>query len=546
MNAHAQTNKAALHHVLYRMAERATAGLTFYDFLQSVHALLGELLNARNFYVCLSNETRQTLDFPYYVDEKDGDTMQCNDVPMRRGLTEFVLRTQCPQLIDAARFQALVASGDVTEATGDLTFSAWLGVPMLLQGAVGGVLVVQSYEADGGYGAQDIEVLSFVANQFGSVIERHQAIEALRSSEARYRAVFEHLGVGVAVVQNGVVLFINPAMSTLLGWAREDLLNHGFTKALHPDDVATVVERHHRRLRGEAVEPFYVARFVTATGDTRHLEISGALLDWNAQPATLLFAVDVTARLQAEQTQRQALARQRELNALRARFIAMASHEFRTPLASLSGAVELLADYGERLDAQDKQDALARMRRAVDRMTHMLESVLRIGDREEDASPMAFNPRPLALGALCRTVVAEVEADQVAAGRHIELRCPPDDMAYSLDDNLLRHILVNLLSNALKYSPAGGAVRFNVTVNGGQLVLTVSDDGIGISPQDMPRLFDSFQRGSNVGHIPGTGLGLAIVKQATTCHNGTIAVHSKPGEGACFTVSLPAMPVPST
>ena len=61
------------------MAERATAGLTFYDFLQSVHALLGELLNARNFYVCLSNETRQTLDFPYYVDEKDGDTMQCND-----------------------------------------------------------------------------------------------------------------------------------------------------------------------------------------------------------------------------------------------------------------------------------------------------------------------------------------------------------------------------------------------------------------------------------------------------------------------------------
>jgi signal transduction histidine kinase len=89
-------------------------------------------------------------------------------------------------------------------------------------------------------------------------------------------------------------------------------------------------------------------------------------------------------------------------------------------------------------------------------------------------------------------------------------------------------------------------VRFNVTVNGGQLVLTVSDDGIGISPQDMPRLFDSFQRGSNVGHIPGTGLGLAIVKQATTCHNGTIAVHSKPGEGACFTVSLPAMPVPST
>ena len=119
------TDLAALQNVLFRMAERATAGLSFYDFLQSVHGLLGELLYARNFYVCLSNVERQTLDFPYYVDEKDGDTMQCNDVPMRRGLTEFVLRTQRPQLIDAVRFQSLVASGEVANAPLILT-ALWL------------------------------------------------------------------------------------------------------------------------------------------------------------------------------------------------------------------------------------------------------------------------------------------------------------------------------------------------------------------------------------------------------------------------------------
>ena len=538
MTVPVQPDKAALHHVLYRMAERATAGLSFYGFLQSVHELLGELLYARNFYVCLSNDARQTLDFPYYVDEKDGDTMQCNDVPMCRGLTEFVLRTQRPQLIDGARFHALVASGDVTEASGDLTFSAWLGVPMLLKGAVGGVLVVQNYEADGAYAAEDIEVLSFVANQFGSVIERHQAIEALRSSEARYRAVFEHLGVGVAVVQNGVMQFINPAMAGLLGWAREDLLGHDFTKALHPAEVTTVVDRHQRRLRGEAVEPYYVVRFVSAAGQSRHLEVSGALLDWNAQAATLLFAVDVTARVLAEQTQQLALERQRELNELRARFIAMASHEFRTPLASLSGAVELLTDYGDRLDVQDKQDALARMRRAVERMTHMLESVLRIGEIE--SSPMGFAPSPTAVAALCRSVVADVLADKLAHGRHVATQYPPDDVVCSLDDNLLRHILVNLLSNAIKYSPDGGDVCFTVSLQNGQLVCAVRDEGIGISEHDMPRLFDSFQRGSNVGHIPGTGLGLAIVKQAVNRHNGNLSVQSEPGKGTCFTVTVPA------
>lgn len=538
MNAPLQPDQAALHRVLFRMAERATAGLSFYEFLQSVHRLLGELLYAQNFYVCLSNPSRQTLDFPYYVDEKDGDTMQCNDVPMRRGLTEFVLRTQRPQLIDAVRFRSLVASGEVTEASGDLSFSAWLGVPMWLHGAVGGVLVVQNYDADGHYSDQDIDVMSFVANQFGSVIERHQAIDALRTSEARYRAVFEHLGVGVAVVQAERMQFINPAMASMLGWARDELLQQDFKKAIHPDDVAGVVARHQRRLGGEAVEPYYVARFLTAAGETRHLEISGALFDWNGQPATLLFAVDVTVRLQAELAQRAATERQRELNDMRSRFIAMASHEFRTPLAAITGSVELLSVYGDKLDPAEKADVLARIQRAVDRMTHMLESVLELD--EVESSAMLFRPQPVAVSPLCRAIVADVEADKVAAGRRVVLRLPPDELVCALDESLLRHVMVNLLSNAFKYSPSGGEVRMTVDACQGELVWTVRDQGIGITPQDQARLFDSYQRGSNVGHIPGTGLGLAIVKHAVARHQGSLSVESQPGVGTCFTVRLPA------
>jgi PAS domain S-box-containing protein len=530
-------SSAELHHVLYRMAERATAGLSFYDFLRSVHALLGELLYAKNFYVCLSNVARQTLDFPYYVDERDGDTMQCNDVPMRRGLTEFVLRTGEPQLIDAGRFPALVASGDVTEATGDLTFSAWLGVPLPLHGGVGGVLAVQSYEPGVGYLASDIQVLSFVANQFGSVIERHQAIEALRSSESRYRAVFEHLGVGVAVVQDGVTQFLNPAMAQLLGWARGDLLHQPFTKALHPDDVAPVVARHQRRLRGEVVEGYAVVRFLTAAGQTRHLEVSGAVLDWSGQPATLLFAVDVTARLEAEQAQRQTLAHQQELNALRTRFIAMASHEFRTPLTSIGGAVDLLDTYGDRLDAAERREALERIRRAVARMTRMVEGVLRIG--AEDAALLAFEPKATPVAELCRAVVAEAQAEPRGHSCPISLRCPPEGETHGLDENLVRHILTNLLSNAIKYSPSGSEVRCVVWADGAWLKFRVEDDGMGIAPQDKPRLFDSFHRGSNVGAIPGTGLGLSIVKQAVDRHQGLIEVESELGKGTCVTVSLP-------
>jgi len=529
-----------LHRVLFRMAERATAGLSLYDFLQTVHHLLGELLYARNFYVCLANHERQTLDFPYYVDERDGDTMQCNDVPMRRGLTEFVLRTHRPQLIDARRFAQLQVEEEVTEATGDLSFSVWLGVPMQLRGGVGGVLAVQSYEAGVGYTTADAEVLSFVANQFGSVLERHQAIGALKQSEARYRAVFEHLGVGVVVVQDGQMVFVNPAMVSIAGRSMAYLLAHPFAACVHPDDLPIVMARRERRMRGEGVEPFDGVRVVTDSGDIRHLEVSGAEIDWNDAPATLLFAVDATARVRAETAQREALDRERELNDLKARFISMASHEFRTPLSTISGSVDLLMHYAPHLSADEQRETLLKIHKAVGRMTHMLENVLLTGQSE--AGQLPFQPAPLAVAPFCRAIWEEVQ--EASTHRNplvgVLLDLPPDDASWLVDERLLRHIVGNLLSNAIKYSPQGGEVCFRVWSEGAWLWLCVSDQGIGIAPQDLPRLFDRFHRGSNVGQIAGTGLGLSIVRQAVDSHRGRMDVESTVGQGTRFSVCLPA------
>ncbi|QDQ24877.1 response regulator [Chitinimonas arctica] len=175
-----------LNRVFYQIAERATAGDSFYDFLQAVHHLLSELLYANNCYVCLYDAQRQVLNFPYYVDERDGDSLQEDDVPVRKGLTEYVLRTGQPQLIDRSRMVALNRQGEITEATGDLSFHSWLGVPMQIRGAIGGVLTIQSYDAERVYDAADADVLSFVANHISSAIERKQAYDALR--EARQAA----------------------------------------------------------------------------------------------------------------------------------------------------------------------------------------------------------------------------------------------------------------------------------------------------------------------------------------------------------------------
>ena len=538
-----QKKAETLQRVFYQIAERATAGLSFYGFLKAVHSLLEELLYAKNFYVCLCNPDGIHVDFPYYVDEKDGDTMQRNNVPRTNSMTEFVMRQNSPQLIDGERMKALGFTGEITQPWGDISFSTWLGVPMQIDGIVGGMLAVQAYE--GGispYTEADADVLGFVANHVSAAIERYQAIEAVRKSEARYRSLIENVGVGVVVVQDARMVFINPIMVHIVGHPVEFLMGQPFTSTIHPDDMPEVADRHHRRLRGETVEAKYSFRVITLAGEVRSLEITAAIVQWNSRDATLLFVVDGTARLEAEHTKTLALQQQTALNDMKARFITMASHEFRTPLATIHSSVELLQHYEARMPPDKKAAMLQKIDDAVDRMTHMLENVLVIG--RTDAGHLEFKPRALGVAAFCRSLVDEVRSAMARQIKDIrlEMDLPPADTYYLLDDSLIRNIVGNLLSNAIKYSPSGGEIRLTVHVQNDHLIFAVSDQGIGIPESEQAQLFSSFHRASNVGPIAGTGLGLSIVKEAVLCHQGSITVESQLGQGSRFTVRLPARP----
>ena len=173
---------SATYKVLYQIAEGATREESLFEFGGSLHRLLAELIPAKNLYLCLLSSQPGRLNFPYYVDERDGDSMQEMDVPMRKGLTEFVLRTGVTELISQERYLALQRSGDITEATGDLSFNSWLGVPLHINSQIGGVLTVQSYDSGVAYQASDAHLLSFVARHVSTAIERKQSFEALRAA----------------------------------------------------------------------------------------------------------------------------------------------------------------------------------------------------------------------------------------------------------------------------------------------------------------------------------------------------------------------------
>jgi len=226
---------------------------------------------------------------------------------------------------------------------------------------------------------------------------------------------------------------------------------------------------------------------------------------------------------------------------LKASFVTQASHEFRTPLAVILACCTALQRFGSRMAPEQQRRRLVKIQGSVRHMTELLDDVLTLG--RADSGKLACDPQAVDLHTLCQEVVADVQAT-VSEDRRTVLRYDASGHEAMIDGKLVRQILRNLLTNAVKYSPAGGTAWLDVTRADGVITLRVSDQGIGIPPDDQQAIFEPFHRGANVGKIPGSGLGLAITQKAVALHQGTIAVESAPGRGTTFIVTVPDGPLP--
>ena len=235
-----------------------------------------------------------------------------------------------------------------------------------------------------------------------------------------------------------------------------------------------------------------------------------------------------------------------QVGELRSRYVSMAAHDLRNPLAVIQTAIELLHHYGDRLTEEEQQAKYDRVQSQIRIMANMLDDILVIGQVE--SGKFKYDPVPLDVISFCHSIVSEMKSTAVS-GQSVSIAEKGPCTNGIVDPNLLRHILVNLLSNAIKYSPAGTrSGAFSVRCDADQVTFQIRDQGIGIPQADQARLFEAFHRAGNVGSIPGTGLGLAIVKRSVDLHEGTIAVDSEVNAGTTFTVTLPqgAAPPKST
>lgn len=241
---------------------------------------------------------------------------------------------------------------------------------------------------------------------------------------------------------------------------------------------------------------------------------------------TALKAIELNTALEAE----------RELSRLRGQFINSVSHEFRTPLSVIQSSADLLLNYGERLEGTRRVEALKQIQSSTQQIGGMVEEVLLLGRLE--AQRIECKPVPVNLAELCQQVLRDIETS--TQGRNplmLEMTNTPESV--NVDPALVRGILTNLISNAVKYSSAGGDVSLTASTDGGNMTFEVQDSGIGIPADDLPHVGELFHRGGNTGDTLGTGLGLAIVQRSTTLHGGSFHLQSELGVGTKVTVTLP-------
>ncbi len=238
------------------------------------------------------------------------------------------------------------------------------------------------------------------------------------------------------------------------------------------------------------------------------------------------------------QQRNEELEKAKELNQLKNEFVSMLSHDFRNPLNTILLSAGLLEDSSEFLSKEQQISYFKMIKTAIKDMDQILNEVLLIG--RADSGRMQYFFEPIDLEEFCRCLIDTLQLG-VKETHPIILTVEGDVSQGVWDENLLRHILNNLLGNAIKYSPEGGAVYFDLIGKDESVTMRIKDQGIGIPEESLERLFKPFYRADNVEEIQGTGLGLAIVQRCIEACQGKVKVESIVGEGTTFEVIFPIL-----
>ena len=365
---------------------------------------------------------------------------------------------------------------------------------------------------------------------------KHAQVD-LAESRQEIQSVLDHISNAVfTVTPDGAIETCNPAAERIFGFRRNELVGMDITRLMSGsrysrENLHELNGAHGRELVGKRRDG---SEFPMYFDLTRMQVEKGHLYTVIVQDLTELKRME--AEMLEKERMRMALQKEQELRQVKNRFLSMMSHELRTPLASIRLSYDMLAQYGEQATEDERLLYLENIRVQVEHLSEVLGDVMCLTKLER--SEVDFNPERCDLITFCRNIVESFQINHHHT-HAIRFSCPDVAIIATIDKKLLRRALTNLIGNAIKYSPDGGNVEFLLQQVGDSASITLSDEGIGIPPEDAESLFDAFHRASNVGSLPGSGLGLAIVKQSVERHGGHIYLQPRQHIGSCFSIELP-------
>ena len=390
-----------------------------------------------------------------------------------------------------------------------------------------------------------------------------ETLEALENTQQEttkalnfQKAILNHAGACIiATDTHGVVQLFNSTAEEYLGYSKSEVIDQVNVVQFHLASEIQAKAAAFSREIGKIVTPDFNVlsaksiddlpnehewTYVRKNGTTFTVSLNVTTLRdaQNSISGFLGVAVDISEIKKYQNSLQVALEKEKQLGDLKSRFVTMASHEFRTPLSTILSSVSLIDKYTSVEDLEKREKHVKRIKSAVGNMKDILEDFLSLGKMEE--GKIQLNPELLTPAELRDELEAVIQEMQ-------RLTKPSQQITHTftvtedcnVDRKMLRHIMTNLISNAIKFSPEGSSVDVSCEHRKNELAFTIQDTGIGISEADQKHLFERFFRAENASNIQGTGLGLHIISRYLDLVNGHIELASKLNKGSTFIVHIP-------
>ena len=533
----------ALSSALYRIAQKASAAQDLQQFFAAIHAIVDELMPARNFFIVIRDPESQSLSIPYFVDEQ---TSAPSSAPakLNSGLLEYVLRNCEPLLCTPEIAQQMQRRGEL-QLTGKPPLH-WLGVPLKVNNHILGAIVLKSYSKNVRFSEHDRDVLNLVAQQLAAAIDRKRNEQALRRSEVRYRSLVQTAVYGIYRSSlEGRFLDVNPALIGMLGYnsASEILaLDPQKDVFVDPPEYTRLVDEFRRTGRMDGFE----VRWKRKDEGIITVRISGRAVAGGDEPSDVLEAIaeDITERRLLEDQFRQA----QKMEAV-GRLAGGIAHDFNNLLMVISGYTEVLLDQltlGHPLHS--KAEAI---QQASDRATTLTRQLLAFSRKQLlELKVIDVNAIVTDMERLLRPLIGEdIELTTTLA---------PNVGCTRADAGQLEQVIMNLVVNAKDAMPNGGKICIRtasvnlddsyrpentIIKNGPYVMISVSDSGQGMDRETQARIFEPFFTTKEKGK--GTGLGLSTVYGIIKQSGGYVFVQSELGRGSVFTIYFPRVDEPS-